>query len=256
MKWEHTKSDSENGYHRLIVEAAWNEIVADYNDIVARYAKVRLPGFRPGKAPRMAIEARFRREIMDDLAHRCAERLGREAILETGSEATGPVHAETIECEKDTAFRFLVRFHPMPKIELPEFSKLKPEDNGTDAKDWISHRLLDLVRFRVPDEVVTNELTFDGTVGGTPESAEWRAAEERIRLMLILKRIARQEGIEVDESDIDRRTAEKAKEFGTSKEKLEEELVKGGGLERLRDMLLAERTLDYLLEKIRVSSEE
>jgi len=256
MKWEHAKSDSENGYHRLSIEAPWSEIATDYQDVVARYAKVRSPGFRPGKAPRTVIEKRFRREILDDFAHRCAQRLGREAIQETGSEALGAVHAETIECEKNKAFRFQVRFHPMPKIELPEFSSLKSDDEGTDAKDRISRRLLELVRFKVPDDLVKDELAFEGIVGGDPESAEWKAAEERVRLMLILKRIARQEGIEVEEADLKNRIAEKAKEFGTSKEELKEELVKGGGLERLRDMLLAESTLDYLMEKTGVSRKE
>jgi FKBP-type peptidyl-prolyl cis-trans isomerase (trigger factor) len=256
MKWEHAKSDSENGYHRLSIEVPWSEIAADYQDVVARYAKVRLPGFRPGKVPRAVIEKRFRREIMDDLTQRCAQRLGREAIQETGREALGAVHAETIECEKNKAFRFQVRFQPMPEIALPEFSSLKSDDVVTDAKDRISRRLLDLVRFAVPDELVKGELAFDGIVGGDPESAEWKTAEERVRLLLILKRIARQEGIEMQDADVNNRIVEKAKEFGTSKEELKEELVKRGGLERLRDMLLAERTLDYLMEKTGVSREE
>jgi hypothetical protein len=44
---------------------------------------------------------------------------------------------------------------------------------------------------------------------------------------------------------------EKAKEFGTSKNGLKEELAKGGGMSRLEDMLLAENTLDFLIEKVR-----
>ena len=71
---------------------------------------------------------------------------------------------------------------------------------------------------------------------------------DRIRLLLILKRIARQEGIEVDEVDVNRRIAEKAGDFGTSEKELKEELITAGGLDRLRDMLLAERTLEYLME--------
>jgi hypothetical protein len=94
--------------------------------------------------------------------------------------------------------------------------------------------------------------TLDGIGGRAPGSAEWKAASDRIRMMLILKRIARQEGIEVEEADVNKRIVEKAEEFRTSKDVLQKELVKGGGLERLRDMLLAERTLDYLIEKTEV----
>ena len=66
--------------------------------------------------------------------------------------------------------------------------------------------------------------------------------------MVILKRIARQEGIEVDERDVKRRIDEKAKEFGTTAKGLQAELEERGGMARLRDLLLAESTLDYLME--------
>ena len=67
--------------------------------------------------------------------------------------------------------------------------------------------------------------------------------------MLILKKIAKQEGIEVDETDVDNRIAEKAEEFKTTKKSLQAEFERGSGLQRLRDMLLAESTLEYLMEK-------
>ena len=67
--------------------------------------------------------------------------------------------------------------------------------------------------------------------------------------MLILKKIARQEGIEVDEADVERRIEEKAVEFGANPEALKAEFKKGGGRQRLKDMLLAEYTLDFLIEK-------
>ena len=76
-----------------------------------------------------------------------------------------------------------------------------------------------------------------------------QAASARIRLMLILKQIAKQEGISVEAMDLQRRIAAKAVEFGTTPKSLQEELEQEEGMERLRDMLLAESTLDYLIEK-------
>ncbi len=49
--------------------------------------------------------------------------------------------------------------------------------------------------------------------------------------------------------DVHKRIAEKAEEFGTTIRALQAELEKGGGIGRLRDMLLAESTLEYLREK-------
>ncbi len=240
--------DDDGGRKVLNIEADWSELARDYDDIVAGYSKVRLSGFRPGKVPREVIEKRFQREIMNDLAERCAHRLGREAIHERGIEALGPVEAKAIECEKDKPFHFQVRFHPMPEIALPDIGSLKIDAGGADLRDQISQRLLDLVPFAVPDELVRNELALDGIVGGDPQSPEWKSAEKRVRLMLTLKKIARQEGIEVNENDVSKRITERAEEWGESQKALRSELEEGGGMARLRDMLLAEKTLEYLVE--------
>ena len=66
--------------------------------------------------------------------------------------------------------------------------------------------------------------------------------------MLILKQIARQEGIEVNEADINKRIAEKAEEFGTTIKSLQAEFNKSEDMQRLSNMLLAESTLGYLIE--------
>ncbi len=247
MKWE--RLDNVDGQRQLIVEAPWSELAADYNDILAQYAKARLPGFRPGKVPRSVIEKRFRKEIVDDLSQRAAQRFGREAVREAGHESLGLVEALLIDCEKDKPFRFQVRFYPMPDLELPDLGSLKIDARDGDPRDQISVRLLELVPFEVPDKLVEEELVRDGIVGAGSESPEWRAASDRIRLMILLKKIGRQEGIEVDDADIDRRIAEKAKEFGTSPSALRSELEESDGISRLRDMLVAESTLDYLLER-------
>ena len=93
-----------------------------------------------------------------------------------------------------------------------------------------------------------DELAVDGEEGGDLESTAWQAARDRIRLMLILKQIAKQEGIEVDQRDVDNRIAEKAEEFGATIEELEAELARGDGLQRLKEMILAESALGYLME--------
>ena len=66
--------------------------------------------------------------------------------------------------------------------------------------------------------------------------------------MLILKKISRQEGIEMEQRDVDNRIAEKAEEFGATIKELQAELSQGGGRQRLKDMLLAESTLAYLMD--------
>jgi len=247
MKWQHHSNDK--GFHRLDVEADWSELAIDYNDIVAQYAKARIPGFRPGKVPRSVVERRFQDEISDDLARRIAQRFGLEAIREAGIEVMGPAEAEEVECKKGQSFRARLCFYTRPKIDLPELSSLKIYADGSDLRDQISLLLLNVVTAEIPDGVVKDDLTLAGNDNCEADSEEWQAASDRIKLMLILKQIAQQEGIEVDKADVNDRIAEKAVEFGTTKKSLQTELEKGGGVMRLKDMLLAESTLDYLIEQ-------
>lgn len=242
MNWKQLENQYE--FHRLSVEAEWSELIADYNDLISGYRKLSIPGFRPGKVPQALIVRRFAKEIFEDLSQRSAQRFGREAIREAGIEAWGTVEMENVVCEKGERFFAELRFIPFPEIKLPDFQTLKNKD-----RDQISLALLEKIQLKVPDSLVAAELALEG-IDNHPDSPGWVAAADRVKLLVILKQIARQEGIEVDEKDVKDRISEKAIEFGTTSKKLLQELTgeQSGGLQHLREMLLAESTLDYLID--------
>ncbi len=238
-----------NGWKTLRVTAPWEHVSADYNDILEAYCRARIAGFRGGKAPRPVVEKRFQREIMDELSLRCGMRLGREALKQAAAEPVGPVEAVDIECVKDMPFQFTVTFYPMPEFILPEIDSFTFIDDGTDPKDMISKRLLEQVRFEIPDELIRTELGLRLDEEIDKQGSEWNAAADRVRLMLILKRIARQEGIEADDQDVEERIERKAVELSVNSDVLKAEFEKGGMRQRLKDMLLAESVLDFLIEE-------
>jgi len=254
MKWEMVSQ--EDGFRLLRVQVPWEKIATDYDDILNDYARLPLSGFRPGKAPRQVVEQRFRREISEELSRRGAQRLCYPALEQAEVEATGPVEVSEVEWEKGQTFQFTARFFPLPEFELPDYRSLTPRGPaGEDPQGELSHRLLELVNLAVPEEMVRAELAFEGQPDCDPDSEAWQAAARRVKLMLILKRIAREEGIEVEEADVEQRIAERAEVFGTKADTLRVELEKGGGRPRLKDLLLAESTLEYLLETINETSE-
>ena len=120
-----------------------------------------------------------------------------------------------------------------------------------DPQGELSLRLLEAVDFPVPEELIQGELAYEGHSEVDPESEAWQAAGRRLKLMLILKRLARNEGLEVEEADVEERITAKAEEFETKMEDLRAELEEGGGRVRLKDLLLAENVLGYLLENLR-----
>ncbi len=250
MKWE--MALLENGYRQVQVESLWEEIQPDYQDILEDFKGIAVPGFRPGKAPRQVLESRFRREISEQLTRRVAQRLCRLALEEAGREAAGPVEVSEIDWERGQYFRFTARFFPLPEFDLPDYRSWGAGlAKAADPQGELSLQLLEKVDFPVPEDLVHRELAYEGHSEMDPESEAWQAAARRVRLMLILKRIAREEGIEVEDADVEQRIEAKAAEFGTRPEALKAELEQGGGRARLKDLLLAESVLEYLLENMR-----
>lgn len=246
MIWEIDNQDG--GYRQLSIEVPWEDVAEDYEDLLQEYGRLRVPGFRPGKVPREILEQRFHREISETLAQRCTPRLCRRALEQAEAEAAGPAEVSEVKWEEGRLFRFKMCFFPLPEFDLPDYRSLKVKEGSADPQGELSLRLLDLVDFQVPDGLVRAELAFDGLAEIEPGSAAWQAAAQRVKLMLILKRLARIEGIEVEEAEVDRRIEEKAKEFGVKVNALRADLEKTGGRPRLKDLLLAENVLGYLLE--------
>ena len=80
-------------------------------------------------------------------------------------------------------------------------------------------------------------------------------ALDRVKLLLILNEIARSEGIEVDERDVDERIERIAQAQETQAFCEEKYLLRSGGLSRISGFILAEKTLNYLLDVNRKKNE-
>ncbi|MEN7972324.1 MAG: trigger factor [Verrucomicrobiota bacterium] len=246
MKWEHINSD--DTFHHLSVKAEWTELQDAYRAFLKEYSKLAVPGFRPGKAPAPLVEKRFQSNIIDDLSKGAAQQFGREAIHESEIKVWGNAEIVEIECAKDQPFRADLRYHPQPKIELPDLHRLPLENNGSAPQDQLSLALLSQIELDVPERLIEEELELDG-LEAKPGTEDWTAAEQRLKLVFILKQIAERDGIKIDEVDVQKRIKEKSVEFGISVRQLQAQLENsGGGLQRLKEMLIAESTLDYLIE--------
>ena len=96
--------------------------------------------------------------------------------------------------------------------------------------------------------------------GVDPKEADWEkiredarpGAERRVREYLVLDAIARREGIEVTDTEVDAEVKRAAVRRGVEASELRERLAKGDGLEALRDEMRLSRTLDLLISTARV----
>ena len=97
--------------------------------------------------------------------------------------------------------------------------------------------------------------------GGTdPEQADWErlrrearpGAERRVREYLLLDAIARAEGIDVSETEVEAEFKATAARRGADPAALREQLVKSGGLDALRDEMRLSKAVDLLISSARV----
>ncbi|MEN8117186.1 MAG: trigger factor [Bacteroidota bacterium] len=246
MKIEKTIS---NQKVTLQIEAAWESISDIFEAFFEEYEKVPVKGFRAGRAPKKIIEQRFGGQIIKETGTQAAQTLCDTAMETEGLVAGSPVSISGIQLKKEQPISFTAEFILMPEFELPDYLGLNPETEDDEGKrDEISQLLLAKANIGLPDEMVEQEMELTGLKPDKSDQENWQAAKERVSLLLILKKIADEDGIEVEERDVEERIKLVARQNGTSASALKQILLPNGGLSRLKNYLIAETVLDYLIE--------
>jgi FKBP-type peptidyl-prolyl cis-trans isomerase (trigger factor) len=239
--------DSTTPGHQCVRVTIDAKLVADdLKNVIAEFKSAPVPGFRPGKAPTALVQKRYHKEILDQAGKQAAIRLLEEILQERNIRRAGPTSFSSIQYDPDTTLAFEAEFDLLPDFELPDYHKFAPAPDRADPPiDQLSEFLLEQTPFKAPESLVQQELELAGAEN-SPEARA--AAEQRVRLLLILQKIAETDGIEIDARDLEDRIQSMAYSGGVSPKALKKELQQGNGLDRLRLFLLAEQTLDYILE--------
>ncbi len=233
----------------LLIAAPWDAVQADYNDLLKRYSKLEVKGFRTGRVPAGVVESHFGRHLCSDLVAMRSRGLCRQWLSQTGLEAGGPLEISDVELRKGEGLSFRVSFIEMPTFGLPDYGHLQLESQERDGKlDEISQKLLDHTEISLHPSFVEAEMRYSQPDTMADAGTERNSAEARVKLMLILKKIALQDGIEVDEKDIGERIAAVAAESEVAPEELKRFLIENKAMGRFADSLLAEAVLDYIIE--------
>lgn len=123
---------------RLSVEVPFEELAPYINEAYQSVGQqIRVPGFRPGKAPRQVIDQRIGREsvyaqAMDPAVQANLSR----AVTENDVNALGrPELTEVKPIEDGKPFEFVVETDVTPEYELPDFSALKVTVEADDVSE-------------------------------------------------------------------------------------------------------------------------
>jgi trigger factor len=156
------------------VSKEWDAIANNY----ARYA--RIPGYRPGKAPKRVIEAKFRKEIQDELTKKLVSKSYHDAVAEKQLRVVSLTNVEDVELAQDRTLKFRATVVTAPEFDLPEYKNIPvqlPDTNVTQEEiDAALERLRDQSADFVdaPDRGLQMEdfavIDFEGTVDEKPIS--------------------------------------------------------------------------------------
>jgi trigger factor len=108
----------------------------------------RIPGFRPGKAPRPVVEAKFRKEIEDKLTRKLVSEGTREAIREKNLKVLSVSEVEDVEFAPDQTMRFTAMLITAPEFELPEYKGIAVTAPPSDITDEEVGQALETLRER------------------------------------------------------------------------------------------------------------
>jgi trigger factor len=113
-----------------VVDAQIDRIARDYS------RKARIPGFRPGKAPARVIKARFKDQILHDVAHDLVPRAIDEALRERGVEPVDTPDVRDVVVDEGQALTFTASFETLPAFEVGDYETIeltRPSGRVEDA---------------------------------------------------------------------------------------------------------------------------
>jgi trigger factor len=165
----------------LQIELPPEEVAKEWDAIAnsfARFAKI--PGYRPGKAPRSVIEKRFRKEIHDELTKKLVSRSYHDAIEQKQLRVVSLTNVEDVQFGEDKSMRFRATIVTAPEFELPEYRNIPVQLPDTKVSEAEVDAGLERLREQsadfadVPERGLQMEdfavLDFEGAIDGRPIS--------------------------------------------------------------------------------------
>lgn len=101
------------------------EVSAEFGKVITKLApKVKIPGFRPGKAPKDVLMSRYQREILSEVAEALVTRHFMAAAASVGAQPISRPALEKVDLNESTDGMFRVQFDVAPEVVLPDYKSL------------------------------------------------------------------------------------------------------------------------------------
>ncbi len=163
----------------LQVELPADQVSKEWQSVARQFQRnVRIPGYRPGKAPQALVETRFAKDIKEELTNKLLRESLNEAIKEKNLRVLSVSDVENVEIGDDKTMRYTATVVTAPEFELPDYSSIPVELTKEEVSDEHVQRWVDQLRephatyAPVEDRPVAMGdyavVTYSATLDGTP----------------------------------------------------------------------------------------
>ncbi len=161
------------------IELPADEVSKELETVLASYAKMaRVPGFRPGRAPRGLIQRRYAREINQEVKERLIPRSFQQAIKQEKIETVAVLDVKEEELEEGRPFVFTVMLDVAPDFTLPSYTGIEIAGQKVEVSDGdVESTILRLRKDSGQYQDVTGrgvqkadmvQIDYEGTLDGQP----------------------------------------------------------------------------------------
>ncbi len=170
------KTDDINATRKaLVVNLSADEIEKEHETLLDEFSKqARIPGFRPGKAPKAVVSKRFADQIEEELKKKVVSNAYREALKETEVQVFNLIElkGDTIARGQENELTFVVDVQP--EFNLPEYKGIPVDKPDTAVDDKEIDSTIETIRNqRAEFNVVEREaragdyvkLSYTGKIG-------------------------------------------------------------------------------------------
>src|SRR6266581_4913823 len=166
---------------KLQIELPPEEVTKEWDAIANSFARVaKIPGYRPGKAPRAVIDKRFRKEIQEELTKKLVSKSYHEAVEREQLRVASLTNIEDVQFGENKSMRFRATVVTAPEFELPDYKQIPMQVPETKVSDVEVDEALDRLRDQSADFVDVPArglemgdfavLDFEGSVESKPIS--------------------------------------------------------------------------------------
>ena len=121
--------------------------------VAAIQVKVRLPGFRPGKAPMSLVKTRFAGDIRQDVLDKLVPRAFNATVAKEHLQVVGQPNVSDVHFHAGEPLKFKAEFEVAPEFELGEYQGIAATYAEPEAPESDVHKRIEEIRDRKAEYV-------------------------------------------------------------------------------------------------------